>query len=134
MSSSITGGENWFSRLSGLAGRSPAAPVKEASAPAAEPAQATVKVGHQDQMMLSSSGHAASRLNALVPSLPSVDLAMVKGAPSEEKLIQQLVAREFPGLKLSDAQMKGLLSFVQNDLRAKGLDLAEIQKGLKAQG
>lgn len=135
MSSSIMPpGENWFSRLSGLAGKAPAAPAKAASVPAAAPSPAPASSPVQDQIKLSGASQASAKLNSLVSSLPPSDLALVKSAASEEKLIKQLVAREFPGLKLNEAQMQGLLSFVQQGLQDKGFNLAEIQKGLKALG
>jgi hypothetical protein len=112
----------------GPAGNPPAAaPVEQSVAPAA-PAPAG------DQVKFSSGrGDLASQLGISRSSAHSPTSAVdrVISARNESELIRKLIQDEFPGLKLNPAQTARMVSYVSENLKNKGLNLEDIQAGLK---
>lgn len=134
MSSSIKlPGENFLNKFLGKAS---AAPSRAASDPAvatsAPSPQASAPAAAKDQLNLTK-GQAAAKLSSLAAVSPASAVGMVKTAQSMDKLVEQVLLREFPGLKLSPENRAKAIASITGNL-SPTFNLSDIQKNLPNRG
>lgn len=137
MSSSIKlPGENFLNKFLGKASAAPSRAVPDpavATSTSSPSPQASSPLPAKDQLNLSK-GQAAAKLNSLAGVSPTSAVGMVKNAQSMDKLVEQVLLREFPGLKLSPEKRAKLTESIKNSIEQMGFDLREIQKNLPSRG